>query len=68
MLTKVVLAVRDSSGPTFFVAVLSSPSSHPKRYLGILPSDVDLREEFLSSTMLKLGLSDRHTTHFLLFH
>lgn len=51
-----------------FVAVLSSPSSHPKQYLGMLPSDVDLGEEFGSSTMLKLGLSDRHLILFIQFH
>lgn len=60
ILTKVVLALRDSSGSTFFVAVLSSSFSHPKQYLGPLPFNVDLREEFLSSAMLKLGLSGRH--------
>lgn len=49
----------------FFVAVLFSPSSLPKQYLVILPSDADPGEEILSSARLKLGLSDRH---FMLLH
>ena len=59
MLTNVVLALRDSSGSTFFVSVLSSLPSHPKQYRGTLPSDVGLKEEFLSSTMLQVGLKVR---------